>query len=60
MFPVGENREQVAGGVTVDADREEVIDDEKIRLGQFTQQLVVRDAVTAGDDQPAGEVVLRA
>ena len=57
MFPVREDGEQVAGGVAVDADGEEVIDDEQVDVGQLVQELLVGDAVAAGDDQASGEVV---
>ena len=52
VFAVGEDREQVAGGVAVDADGEEVVDDEKLDVGELVQQFLVGDAVAASDDEP--------
>ena len=57
VFADREDCEQVAGGVAVDADGEEVIDDEQIDVGELVQQLLVGNAVAAGDDEAAGEVV---
>ena len=49
-FAVREDREQVTGGVAVDADSEEVVDDEQVDVGELVQQLLVVDAISAGDD----------
>ena len=57
VFPIREDGEEVAGGVAVDADGEEVIDDEQINVGEVFEQLLVGDADAAGDDQAPGEVV---
>ena len=57
VLPVREDCEQVAGSVAVGADGEEVIDDEQVDVGELIQQLLVGDAVAAGDDNPSGEVV---
>ena len=57
MLPVRENREQIAGGVAVDADGDEIVDDEQIDVGELVQQFLVGDAVPAGDDEPSDEVV---
>ena len=57
VFPVRQHREQIVRGVAVDADGEEVIDDEQIHVGELVKELLVGDAIAAGDDESAGEVV---
>ena len=57
VFAVGQDREQVGGGVTVDTHGEEVVDDEQIDVGELVEQFLVGDAVGSGDDQFAGQRV---
>ena len=57
VFPVREDGEQVARGVVIDADGEKVIDDEQIHVGELIEELLVGDAIAAGDDETAAEVI---
>lgn len=58
VFPVRQHREQIVRGVAIDADGEEVIDDEQIHVGELVKELLVGDAIAAGDDESAGGVVI--
>jgi len=57
MLPVREDREQIRCRVGIDADGEEIIDDQKVNLGQLVEELLVFDAVVSRDHEPAREVV---
>jgi len=37
VFAVGEDGEEVAGGALVDADGEEIIDDQEVRVGEAVE-----------------------
>ena len=59
MVAVGQDGEQVCCGVMVDADGEEVVDDEQVDVRQFVEELLVGDRVGPGQDELAGRVVQR-
>jgi hypothetical protein len=57
---LGRDPEQVAGGVAVDAAGEGVDDHHEVEVGQFAEGPPVCDAVAAGDDEAAYQVVIGA
>lgn len=57
VLAVGENCEQVADSDGVDVYGEEIVDDEQVGVGESVEQVLVGDAVTAGDDQLPSEVI---
>lgn len=56
MFPGGQDRDEIAGPLGVNA-HGEVVDDQQAHVLNLVEHLLATDAATAGDEQPAGQLV---